>query len=63
MSDFDGDTPGELYLKMLKDCSPHAPDYPGASEEYMRRLRKHQQGGQQPQDTEVEDDEGGVTYE
>lgn len=34
---YGGDDPGELYLRMLKDASPYADDYPGAAEEYLRR--------------------------
>lgn len=31
---------GSLYMKMLKDASENAPDYPGAGEAYMRRLKR-----------------------
>ena len=40
--EYSDDTIGELYMKMLKDSEPHAPDYPGAGEEYIRRYREHQ---------------------
>jgi hypothetical protein len=32
----------ELYMKALKHSEPHAPDYPGAGREYLRRYREHQ---------------------
>ena len=32
---------GSLYMKMLKDASENAPDYPGAGEAYMRRWKQH----------------------
>ena len=32
--------PGDLYMLMLKDASENAPDYPGAGDAYMRRLKR-----------------------
>lgn len=39
---YSDDTVEELYMKALKHSEPHAPDYPGAGREYLRRYRKHQ---------------------
>jgi len=40
-SKYADDSPGQLYLKMLKDAHDHAEDHPGAGEAYIRRWRVH----------------------